>query len=218
MRPVFAVLPLLVTLASAVPLPSPQELSLSEFRSLRDEATPNNKVDIIDGYAKIRRQGRRLGGELVQFERPLPARVSFAGSGRQFPSARPKKFTRMDIGPVFSLEDMLKREAAKLKLKVQEASLKAAKAAEEAEKKLNDMVKQVVEETDATHEEVETMLQDAIESGINEAEDIVEEELREQEEENVVDDSTETKKAAAAATESKEEPSGEIDLGSVQEV
>ena len=53
MRPVLAVLPLLVTLASAVPLPSPQELSLSEFRSLRDEATPNNKVDIIDGYAKV---------------------------------------------------------------------------------------------------------------------------------------------------------------------
>ena len=49
-------------------------------------------------------------------------------------------------------------QAAKLKAEVKEASLKAAKAAEEAEKKLDEMVKMVVEETDATKEEVESIV------------------------------------------------------------
>merc|ERR1711973_303113 len=82
----------------------------------------------------------------------------------------------MDVGPVFNLEDMLREEAAKLKAQIQEASLKAAKAAEEAEKKMEDMVKVV--KKDATHEEVENIIEKAIESGINEAEEIVEEELK----------------------------------------
>ena len=100
------------------------------------------------------------GGETFDYKRPLPVRVDFQGTGRQFADSvgRVKKFTRMDIGPVFNLEDMLRKEAAKLKAQVQEASLKAAKAAEEAEKKLDDMVKQVMEETDATREEVETIV------------------------------------------------------------
>ena len=53
MRPLqLAVLPLLLaSFASAIPLP--QELSEAEFRSLRDEATPNHKVNIIDGYANV---------------------------------------------------------------------------------------------------------------------------------------------------------------------
>ena len=101
-----------------------------------------------------------LGGETIDFKRPLPVRVNFQGTGRQFADsfASRKKFTRMDIGPVFNLEDMLRKEAAKLKAKVQEASLKAAKAAEEAEKKLEEMVRQVVDETDVTRDEVESIV------------------------------------------------------------
>ena len=53
---------------------------------------------------------------------------------------------------------MLKKEAAKLKAKVQEASLAAAKAAEEAEQKLDEMVEKVMVETDATREEVENIV------------------------------------------------------------
>jgi len=243
MRPILAMLPLLLAfgLSDAHPLPHPQILTESEFRSLRDDATPNNKVAIIDGYANIRRQGRMLGGETIDFKRPLPVRVSFSGRGRQLfadSTARHKKFTRMDVGPVFNLEDMLRKEAAKLKAQIQEASLKAAKAAEEAEKKLEDMVKAV--RADATHEEVETIIEEAIESGIEEAEAIVEEELKEaadledqliedededDEEDNEVieveqDDEEEMEADSSSKSADKEqlEPSGEIDLGSVQEV
>ena len=91
-----------------------------------------------------------LSGEMIDITRPLPVRtVDFGNGARNFPdsAAVPKKFTRMDVGPVFNLEDMLRKQAAKLKAEVKEASLKAAKAAEEAEKKLEDMVKMVVEET-----------------------------------------------------------------------
>ena len=55
-------------------------------------------------------------------------------------------------------------QAAKLKAEVKEASLKAAKAAEEAEKKLDEMVKMVVEETDATKEEVESIVSSKLKS------------------------------------------------------
>jgi len=218
--------------------PIPQELTESEFRSLRDEETPNNKVAIIDGYAKIRRQGRMLGGETIDFKRPLPVRVSFNGRGRTLfadstqSNRQSRKFVRMDVGPVFNLEDMLRKEALKLKAQIQEASLKAAMAAEEAEKKLEEMVKQV--KADATHEEVESIIEEAIESGIQEAEDIVEEDLMKEAEEenademdhsqqeeadeadNVVDDETDEESKNQDGAEI--EPSGEIDLGSVQEV
>jgi len=218
MRPLqLAVLPLLLaSFASAIPLP--QELSEAEFRSLRDEATPNHKVNIIDGYANVRRQGRMLTGEMIDITRPLSARtVNFANGARNFPdsAAVPKTFTRMDVGPVFNLEDMLRKQAAKLKAEVKEASLKAAKAAEEAEKKLEDMVKMVVEETEATKEEVESIIEESIEEGIQEAEDIIEDELSseeevEEEEDNVVDD-----KEADTTTEALDSL---VDLGSVQEV
>ena len=72
------------------------------------------------------------------------------------PSA--KSLNRVEAAPVFNLNDMLKKEAAKLKAKVQEASLAAAKAAEEAEQKLEEMVEKVMDETDATREEVENIV------------------------------------------------------------
>ena len=69
-----------------------------------------------------------------------------------------KELKRIEAAPVFNLNDMLKKEAAKLKAKVQEASLAAAKAAEEAEQKLDEMVEKVMVETDATREEVENIV------------------------------------------------------------
>ena len=112
---------------------------------------------------QVRRQGRMHDGDFIEFKRPLTVRnpIEFVGSGRSFSSNfRPSedKFTRMDPGPVFNLEDMLRQEATKLKAKVQEASLKAAQAAEEAEVKLEEMVQKVMEETDATKEEVENIV------------------------------------------------------------
>jgi len=224
MRPLqLAVLPLLVaTLASAVPIPQ-FDLSEAEFRSLRNEDTPNNQVKITNGYANVRRQGRMLSGEMIDITRPLPVRtVDFGNGARNFPdsAAVPKKFTRMDVGPVFNLEDMLRKQAAKLKAEVKEASLKAAKAAEEAEKKLEDMVKMVVEETDATKEEVENIVKESIEEGINEAEDIIEEELAEaeadQEANDIEDDAAEEEESEKETTTGAGLDS--VDLGSVQEV
>jgi len=225
MRPIqLAVLPLLLAaLVNAIPIP--QELSEAEFRSLRDEATPNHKVLITNGYANVRRQGRMLSGEMIDITRPLPERtrtVDFRNGARNFPDSvqTTKKFTRMDVGPVFNLEDMLRKQAAKLKAQVKEASLKAAKAAEEAEKKLEDMVKMVVEETDATKEEVENIVKESIEEGINEAEDIIEEELAEQAE---AADQEQLENDIGADLEDIEETTtgaglDSVDLGSVQEV
>ena len=106
---------------------------------------------------QVRRQGRNFGtGEVFSFKRPQSARSS-AATGRELnPSA--KSLNRVEAAPVFNLNDMLKKEAAKLKAKVQEASLAAAKAAEEAEQKLEEMVEKVMDETDATREEVENIV------------------------------------------------------------
>merc|ERR1712156_1396252 len=70
MRPIFAVVPLLLaSFAAAAPFP---QLSEAEFRSLRDESTPNNRVSISNGYANVRRQGRMLSGEMIDITRPVP--------------------------------------------------------------------------------------------------------------------------------------------------
>merc|ERR1719245_940960 len=100
---------------------------------------------------------------MIDITRPLAARqtVDFRkGGARNFPDSAPARssggFTRMDVGPVFNLEDMLRKQAAKLKAEVKEASLKAAKAAEEAEKKLEDMV----EEELSSEEEEDNVVDD----------------------------------------------------------
>ena len=83
--------------------------------------------------------------------------LEFAVTGREF-NPSPKQLNRVEAAPVFDLNEMLKKEAAKLKAKVQEASLAAAKAAEEAEQKLEEMVEKVMDETDATRQEVENIV------------------------------------------------------------
>ena len=58
------------------------------------------------------------------------------------------------MAPVFNLEDMLKAEAEKLRAKVEEASLMAAKAVEEAEEK----VQQLTQNDGINEEEIEEMV------------------------------------------------------------
>merc|ERR1711936_136037 len=125
----------IVAASSVRAIPVPQDLSIAEFRSLRDENTPARQVFMSPSYAQVRRQGRNFGtGEIFSFKRPLPVR-NIAASGRALSPSR-KEVKRVEAAPVFNLNDMLKKEAAKLK----EASLAAAKAAEEAEQKLDEMV------------------------------------------------------------------------------
>jgi len=230
---------LFVLVSSVCANPLPQDLTIAEFRSLRDEETPSAKVFISPSYTQVRRQGRNYGtGEIFSFKRPLPVRSSSA-TGRGL-NLSPKSVNRVEAAPVFNLNDMLKKEASKLKAKVQAASLAAAKAAEEAEQKLEEMVEKVMDETDATREEVENIIEDAVESGIEEAEKIIEEEIEsgteavlEVEDEIFGDEQNE--KSSSSSNPDKEvqeqlsediinlitendEPSKDIDLGSVQEV
>lgn len=229
-----------VLVASVCAIPLPQGLSESQFRSLRDEETPSAKVQISSSYAQVRRQGRNYGtGEVFSFKRPLPVR-SIAARGREL-SLSAKSLNRVEAAPVFNLNEMLRKEASKLKAKVQAASLAAAKAAEEAEQKLEEMVEKVMDETDATRQEVESIIEEAVETGIEEAEKIIEEEIREEESEtasevedeifgeeqnenssssnnNEKKDKEELSKEIINLINDNDEPSKDIDLGSVQEV
>jgi len=227
----------LVSFVCAIPIR--QDLTIAEFRSLRDENAPSRKVYITPSYTQVRRQGRNYGtGEIFSFKRPLPVR-SIAATGRELNPSN-KDLNRVEAAPVFNLSDMLKKEAAKLKSKVQAASLAAAKAAEEAEQKLEEMVEKVMIETDATREEVENIIEEAVEEGINEAEKIIKEEIRGEgsgssevedeifgEEQNEKSNSISIDKKKNQEELSQEiinlindndEPSEDIDLGSVQEV
>jgi len=229
-----------VLISSVCAIPLPQDLTIAEFRSLRDEEIPSHKVFITPSYAQVRRQGRNYGtGEVFSFKRPLPVR-SIAATGREL-NISPKSLNRVEAAPVFNLNDMLKKEAAKLKAKVQEASLAAAKAAEEAEQKLEEMVEKVMDETDATRQEVESIIEEAVETGIEEAEKIIEEEIKEEESETTSEvedeifgeeqnekpssnnndekkDQEELSKEIINLINDNDEPSKDIDLGSVQEV
>jgi len=218
----------IVAASSVRAIPVPQDLSIAEFRSLRDENTPARQVFMSPSYAQVRRQGRNFGtGEIFSFKRPLPVR-NIAATGRALSPSR-KELKRVEAAPVFNLNDMLKKEAAKLKAKVQEASLAAAKAAEEAEQKLDEMVEKVMVETDATREEVENIIEEAVEEGIEEAEKIIEEEIEESEVEDEIfgaekssnsdkKDKEELSKEIINLINDNDEPSKDIDLGSVQEV
>ena len=59
---------------------------------------------------------------------------------------------------MFNLDDMLKKQAAKVKEQVKESSLAAARAAEEAEEKIEEMVEKAMDETKATRDEVEAIV------------------------------------------------------------
>ena len=65
------------------------------------------------------------------------------------------------MAPVFNLQAMLEAEAEKLRMKVEEASLMAAKAAEEAEEKVKMIAEEAMKESGANamdEEEVEKIV------------------------------------------------------------
>ena len=66
------------------------------------------------------------------------------------------------MAPVFNLEDMLKAEAEKLREKVEEASLMAAKAVEEAEQKVQELAKESIGSSDIPEKEIEDMVSSVI--------------------------------------------------------
>ena len=62
------------------------------------------------------------------------------------------------MAPVFDMKAMLEAEAEKLRIKVEEASLMAAKAAEEAEEKVKMIAEEAMKATGAEKVEVEEIV------------------------------------------------------------
>ena len=149
----------------------------------------------------------------------------FAAAGQNLPQrVRDDKIQKFpDMAPVFDMKAMLEAEAEKLRQKVEEASLMAAKAAEEAEEKVKMIAEEAMKATGAEKVEVEEIIEKAIDSAIDEAKEIFEEselstEVNETPE--YVDNSDEAFNEVEIEDETTEtsEPSSDIDLGSVQEV
>ena len=67
------------------------------------------------------------------------------------------------MAPVFKLEDMLKAEAEKLRMRVEEASLMAAKAVEEAEEKVQELAHEAASEI--PEKEIEDMVKKITQCG-----------------------------------------------------
>merc|ERR1739838_568191 len=100
----------------------------------------------------IRHQGRNQNGRSISFSKPFTVRdpLAFAAAGQNLPQANRQKIRKFpDMAPVFNLQAMLEAEAEKLRMKVEEASLMAAKAAEEAEEKVKMIAQEAMKESGA---------------------------------------------------------------------
>merc|ERR1711953_1582178 len=216
----------IVTLATSSPIP--QRLTEEDFGRSFDEdglSRENNKVDIFRGYAKIRRQGRDHNGGSISFNKPLTVRNPFEfQAGRQnLPQrVRDDKIQKFPfMAPVFDMKAMLKAEAEKLRQKVEEASLMAAQAAEEAEEKVKMIAEEAMKITGAEKVEVDEIIEKSIDSAIDEAKEILDAEIELSTEETVEDinsDEAFNEVLEEDDTTETSEPSSDIDLGSVQEV
>ena len=111
---------------------------------------------------QIRRQGRDHNGRSISFNKPLTVRNPFEfQAGRQnLPQrVRDDKIQKFpDMAPVFDMKAMLKAEAEKLRQKVEEASLMAAQAAEEAEEKVKMIAEEAMKITGAEKVEVDEIV------------------------------------------------------------
>ncbi len=117
---------------------------------------------------QIRRQGRHHSGRSISFSRPLTVRdpLEFAASSRGLPQRNNQRGRPADnfisrfpeMQPVFKLSDMLAKEAATLKAKVEEASLMAAKATEEAEANMKALAQKAIAESTVGKVEVESIV------------------------------------------------------------
>jgi hypothetical protein len=118
----------------------------------------------INYIIQIRHQGRNQNGRSISFSKPFTVRdpLAFAAAGQNLPQANRQKIRKFpDMAPVFNLQAMLEAEAEKLRMKVEEASLMAAKAAEEAEEKVKMIAEEAMKESGANamdEEEVEKIV------------------------------------------------------------
>jgi len=238
-----------ITLVSSHPIP--QRLTEDQFRSFGVDGdvdlNEDNKVQISSAYSKIRHQGRNQNGRSISFNKPFTVRdpLEFAAAGQNLPQQNRQKIKKFpDMAPVFNLQAMLEAEAEKLRMKIEEASLMAAKAAEEAEEKVKMIAKQAMLESGASamaEEEIEDIIEEIIDSAIDEAKEIfeskdtntevVEEEtstevipeepvepITDANSDAIFDDINEVDQEDEEETTETSEPSKDIDLGSVQEV
>merc|ERR1712109_99117 len=218
--------------------PIPQRLTEDQFRSFGGndvDLNDNNKVLISSAYSKIRHQGRNQNGRSISFNKPFTVRdpLAFAAAGQNLPQQNRQKIKKFpDMAPVFNLEEMLKAEAEKLRMKVEEASLMAAKeamkqsgASSMAEEEIEDIIEEVIDS--AIDEAKEIFESESTES--TDIEDIAEEESSTEEiPEEPVQETMDTNSDEAfndinelddeEETTETSEPSKDIDLGSVQEV
>ena len=116
-------------------------------------------------FFQIRHQGRNNNGRSISFDRPrftVRDPFSFAAAGQNLPQQSREKIKKFpDMAPVFNLQEMLEAEAEKLRMKVEQASLMAAKAAEEAEEKVKMIAQEAMKESGANamdEEEVEEIV------------------------------------------------------------
>lgn len=115
---------------------------------------------------QIRRQGRNHNGRSISFNKPLTVRdpFEFATAGQNLPQRSREKITKFpEMAPVFDLKAMLEAEAEKLRQKVEEASLMAAKAAEEAEENVMKIAQEAMKDTEAAKIE-EEIVEDIVSS------------------------------------------------------
>jgi len=241
-----------ITLVSSHPIP--QRLTEDQFRSFGGDdldLVEDNKVLISSAYSKIRHQGRNQNGRSISFNKPFTVRdpLAFAAAGQNLPQQNRQKIKKFpDMAPVFNLQEMLAAEAEKLRMKVEEASLMAAKAAEEAEEKVKMIAKLAMKEAGASamaEKEIEDIIEEVIDSAIDEAKEIFESQSTESTEVEYIEDEEETSTEEIPEepvqvtidansdeafndvneldqdeeeTTETSEPSKDIDLGSVQEV
>merc|ERR1712048_681185 len=150
-----------IALASSHPIP--QSLTEDQFRSFGGDEVDlneNTKVQISSAYSKIRHQGRNQNGRSISFNKPFTVRdpLEFAAAGQNLPQQNRQKIKKFpDMAPVFNLQEMLEAEAEKLRMKVEEASLMAAKAAEEAEEKVKMIIDSAIEEAKEIFENQDTI-------------------------------------------------------------
>ena len=107
---------------------------------------------------QIRRQGRNNNGRSISFSTPFTVRdpLEFATAGQNLPQQSREKIKKFpEMAPVFNLKEMLAAEAEKLRLKVEEASLMAAKAAEEAEEKVKMIAQEAMKESGSSEKMLE---------------------------------------------------------------
>lgn len=160
----------------------PRRLTEEQFLSATSE-DDSKTVDIVSGYAQIRRQGRNFAsGDKFKFSRPLTVK-----DPAQFDPPTDTKKVKFDDekAPVFSLDKMIQEEAEKLKIQVEVASLMAAHAAETAAAHIKAAAQNAVEGGSISGPEMEKIIENAVNSGIHDAEEIVKSEINNEIGENV---------------------------------